>query len=730
MCRAYGLWGDPESEEMIELIKKCKWVVTEISSLHTELTANLLDKYDKYPIIFPPEIEDPNPPLRAKLKLDYSVRQFEIEMRTSKAIKCPVCLKVDVDHGIFMNNANVQSIQRKQYCKEINTIIATGVTTSKYKFKYPSSMLTVNDDISITIYEPLKDVCKKCAVNIVEDGSKIPKLSFLSGFDFGDEVPEALKGLTFGELALISRIQTVIKVGTLPGGGHKINSSISFIDRTNSTIEVAKRLPHNPAEIDWIMLHRQIPGSIPGEYRIKELKCRRLKIQLAMLELIENSAGYDDLIHENQEFYDANYPVDGYLQPHIINNADDIIDMRPDLGPAPEQHQDRPNNDDDNEDNPDYQGVIDEGRDVRGYAHRVRLQMRDIHNHLRDPNNAMDVEEIVIVQPIAQQGDFISWKDTPVFFCMAFPHLFMCSRVQLSDGTWIKDSPSDYHRIAPRQYNPSFPEWCTHLLAGNGRFAGDPILGFVLLSKKNSEMGLSNTSFAIKQMPNEAQMDKDQLVALFDESHNKIDKMASQMTAYTKSIPGSPAYWWERRREVQAMIDHKMKVNDELPIAFTTGSMAEYHWRELHRILQEVLTLWGYHDEAAVFEQSKNGEKCLAINASKMHNILNKYSVILNKFFVIRTKAWFEIVLKNGLGVDNYWLRFEFAKSRGAIHFHALIYATNMSMTIRKLMDFILAAASMSDLQIRETKVASDVISEMKKNHFEISAEHPAGTII
>jgi hypothetical protein len=132
------------------------------------LTANLLDKYDKYLIIFPPEIGDPNPPLRAKLKLDYSVRQFEIEMRTSKAIKCPVCLKVDVDHGIFMNNANVQSIQRKQYCKEINTIIATGVTTSKYKFKYPSSMLTVNDDISITIYEPLKDVCKKCAVNIVK----------------------------------------------------------------------------------------------------------------------------------------------------------------------------------------------------------------------------------------------------------------------------------------------------------------------------------------------------------------------------------------------------------------------------------------------------------------------------------------------------------------------------------------------------------------------------------
>jgi hypothetical protein len=750
MCRAYGLWGNPESIEITELIKTCDWVITNIPSLHTELTNSLLENY------FP---EDPiKTEERSKLKLDYSSRQFEIEMRTTKATKCPVCLKVDLHHGIFMNKEKQQSIQRKQYYKESYEMIGTGIITIKYKYLYSRNVSDEpkRDEISITTYEKLKDVCKKCTVNIVEDGSKIPKLSSLSGFDFGNDVPEALENLSFGELALVSRIQTTINVGSLEGGGRKIKGSISFIDRSNSTIEVAQRLPRNPADIDWLMLQRQIPGSVPGVINIKQLKCSQIKIKNALIELTNNSAGYDDVILEDDAFYEAYIP-NGYIQPHILNNADVIIDMMPDLGPAPEQHQDRPpnnnanvnNNDnanddnDDNDDNPDYQGVIDEGRDVRGFAQRIRLQMQEIHDHLLNPNNAMEeedapnnvmeieeVEEIVIVQPIAQQGQFVSWKETPLFFCRAFPHLFICRRVQLPDGTWIKDSPADFRRIAPRQYNPSFPEWCTHLLAGQARYSADPILTFVLLSKKNSEMGLSNTSFAIKQMPNEAQMDKDQLVALFEESHNKIDKMASQMTAFTKCIPGSPAYWWEKRREVQAMIDHKMKVDDELPIAFTTGSMAEYHWRELHRILQEVLKLWGKHDEAAVFEQSKNGEKCLAADASKMHNILNKYAVILNKYFVLRTKAWFELVLRNGLGVDNFWLRFEFAKSRGAIHFHALLYAKNMSEKIRNLMNHVLEASNMIELGIRETKVASDIISLMKKEFVEISAEHPAGYLI
>jgi hypothetical protein len=42
-----------------------------------------------------------------------------------------------------------------------------------------------------------------------------------------------------------------------------------------------------------------------------------------------------------------------------------------------------------------------------------------------------------------------------------------------------------------------------------------------------------------------------------------------------------------------------------------------------------------------------------------------------NKRFVLRTKAWFSIVLMERLRIDDYWLRFESAEKRGMTHFHA-----------------------------------------------------------
>jgi hypothetical protein len=36
------------------------------------------------------------------------------------------------------------------------------------------------------------------------------------------------------------------------------------------------------------------------------------------------------------------------------------------------------------------------------------------------------------------------------------------------------------------------------------------------------------------------------------------------------------------------MLLHMENIKGEIPIAFHTGSMAEYHWKDLHRTLEEV----------------------------------------------------------------------------------------------------------------------------------------------
>lgn len=88
-------------------------------------------------------------------------------------------------------------------------------------------------------FEILRDVCNKCHQD-VQKKSK-PTFSSLAGFDFGVPIPECLKNMTLAEEALIARIQTVIKLTKLKANRYcyTIDGPISFIDRTNSTLEVA-----------------------------------------------------------------------------------------------------------------------------------------------------------------------------------------------------------------------------------------------------------------------------------------------------------------------------------------------------------------------------------------------------------------------------------------------------------------------------------------------------------
>ena len=73
-------------------------------------------------------------------------------------------------------------------------------------------------------------------------------------------------------------------------------------------------------------------------------------------------------------------------------------------------------------------------------------------------NSTIDINDNCYVHPIATSGDFINYKDVPLFFTMAFPTLFMPSKI-LINGNEIKDSPSDYNRLKSRAKLITFGEW-------------------------------------------------------------------------------------------------------------------------------------------------------------------------------------------------------------------------------------------------------------------------------
>ena len=55
-----------------------------------------------------------------------------------------------------------------------------------------------------------------------------------------------------------------------------------------------------------------------------------------------------------------------------------------------------------------------------------------------------------------------------------------------------------------------------------------------------------------------------------------------------------------------------------------------------------------------------------------VYRCISRYTAIINQVFVFRTASWFREVLQEGLGIEDFWYRFEFAKSRYVDIFHFL----------------------------------------------------------
>jgi hypothetical protein len=59
---------------------------------------------------------------------------------------------------------------------------------------------------------------------------------------------------------------------------------------------------------------------------------------------------------------------------------------------------------------------------------------------------------------------------------------------------------------------------------------------------------------------------------------------------------------------------------------------------------------------------------------------VNDYTLIVQEYFQERVKIWLSTIGKDIFHIKHYWLRFEFASSRGQIHAHMLAIHDNPSV--------------------------------------------------
>jgi len=104
-------------------------------------------------------------------------------------------------------------------------------------------------------------------------------------------------------------------------------------------------------------------------------------------------------------------------------------------------------------------------------------------------------------------------------------------------------------------------------------------------------------------------------------------------------------------------INHHIEAGHGPPNFFITLSCAEYLWPDIKRLIENRFECGGL--------------KVPDLNKSFVQ-IVNDYTVIIQEYFQERVKIWLSTIGAKVFHIKYYWLRYEFAPSRGQIHAHML----------------------------------------------------------
>ena len=147
------------------------------------------------------------------------------------------------------------------------------------------------------------------------------------------------------------------------------------------------------------------------------------------------------------------------------------------------------------------------------------------------------------------------------------------------------------------------------------------------------------------------------------------------MVYYVKRVRGSDACWRQKRAELYNWIHYHIAEGHGAPNGFFTLSCAEYFWPDMIRLLED--RIWiaeGRHRNGPGAKVDRKGNVIDLANDKKARNkAVNDYAIVVQEFFIKRTEDYLNTVGRTVLGIEHYWLRFEFAKGRGQIHAHILV---------------------------------------------------------
>ena len=215
--------------------------------------------------------------------------------------------------------------------------------------------------------------------------------------------------------------------------------------------------------------------------------------------------------------------------------------------------------------------------------------------------------------------------------------------------------------------------WISHIYyQGDGRVPKHPFLKFFLYNLSLRKKALNQGSYLVAQQLNDTHITIEELHDRLESGDQSIPRKIIHMGA---NLVNSDPYWNKRKRELDAFTFYRRKEVGDLPCYFHTNSMAELHWLPLKQLLAKYLKHTTGDDKQDYLNE-------LNTNSHFLRKTVLENLHIVTRYFEARSLNYYNTVARELFDSDDYWFRFEFAKARGQIHSHGIIFSKTHAKNI------------------------------------------------
>ena len=317
-------------------------------------------------------------------------------------------------------------------------------------------------------------------------------------------------------------------------------------------------------------------------------------------------------------------------------------------------------------------------------------------------------------QPLSESDEF--------YYSKTFPHLFC-------------NGQAEFRQRGRPATNYTFHSWLTHLKNyHDGRFREDPTFLMVASNQLRRKEQLKIGHL----MANDEEI-KDLTMAQLQQKIQTDDSILDKLRYHFQSVKGSTQFFYIERKKARALNRHLIARSggEQQMTLFLTLSPSDFHLDAFHRLLPESKE---YIDKKVVASVNDipDDDKDNYITKSQDYTLraqaLNRHTDLFTNFFLVRAKQFIDVVLKEALGVENYFYRVEH-QSRGAPHLHLMLQLKNspsvkqMDLAFKHEVTKLLQESAVEHLRqltnMRHRLEDLDNMTEAEKTNFEyLKAKH------